>query len=103
MSVPKSSKHLSKSAGACTSFKITKNGLLLGTKEQAAEVTVYTAGIIRIQFAEKANAAAGHSYAVINAPQKTKFEVLDKGSEILLKTAALKACYRQKAPALSIL
>ena len=90
MSFSKRAENLNKSLGACTHLQISAQGVVLETANDIAEVTVYTAGIVRIRIQAKKSFKEDPSYAVIAKPDKVKFEVKDDSKKITLGTSALK-------------
>ncbi len=79
-----------KSVGNVKSVSINNQQLNITTDNAYAQVTVYSANIIRVRM-DKQQLAADFSYAVIGTPQKTKATITQDAQQVSIVTDSLKA------------
>lgn len=79
----------SSSLGSLTKLSRTKNGLLIETTYGKAQVTVYSANIIRVRIV-KDEFEPDFSYAFVSQPAKTSFKVFETEGLISLITDSLR-------------
>lgn len=89
-------KQLFQSLGAVIAFKETQNGVLLSTDDADVHVTVYSSSIVRVFIDKTENDGSELPYAVVEKPQKTKFEVKETEDVIFIRTSKLKVMISRK-------
>ena len=89
-------KQLFQSLGAVIAFKETQNGVLLSTDDADVRITVYSSSVVRVFIDKTENDGSELPYAVVEKPQKTKFEVKETEDVIFIRTSKLKVMISRK-------
>ncbi len=86
----KSVGHFNQSIGPVVSFEKNNHGVHIYTDKECARITVCSAHIIQVSIVKKSCPASVVSYAVVNTPLTTDFQITNYDTKIELHTQALK-------------